>query len=172
VKINQVEFNNRRKDFVVTVGARTLHFPYSKVAPHPGARNTVIRAYVDPELGSEAFTYVLADQGEGTVHVDHVLEYNEDPEFMWELFIHKLTAEVKKRLKESDVPKREIVRRLRTSPSQLYRLLDEERASKSLHQIFAILHTLDCDIDLVIKKGRKREVIEWAAEQPVGAGRV
>jgi len=147
--------------------------PYlpNKASPLPGARTPVIRVYVDPELGSEAFTYVLADQREGTIHVDHVLEYNEDPHYMWELFVHKLTVEVKKRLKESDVPKREIVRRLRTSPSQLYRLLDEDRASKSLHQIFAILHTLDCDIDLVIKKGRKREVIEWAAEQSAGANR-
>jgi hypothetical protein len=171
MKINRVEFNNRRKDFVATVGERSLHFPYSKASPQPGGRNPVIRAYIDPELGSEAFTYVLADQREGTIHVDHVLEYNEDPHYMWELFVHKLTVEVKKRLKESDVPKREIVRRLRTSPSQLYRLLDEDRASKSLHQIFAILHTLDCDIDLVVKKGRKREVIEWAAEQPAGANR-
>jgi hypothetical protein len=90
---------------------------------------------------------------------------------MWELFVHKLTVEVKKRLAESDMPKREIVRRLHTSPSQLYRQLDEDSASKSLRQIFAILHTLDCNVDLVIKKGRKREVIEWAAEQPAGAHR-
>jgi len=171
MKIDRIEFNGRRKDFVVTFRERSLHFPYSKASPPPGPRNPVIRVYIDPELGSEAFTYVLADQREGTIHLDHVLEYNEDPLYMWELFVHKLTVEVKKRLKESDVPKREIVRRLRTSPSQLYRLLDEDRASKSLHQIFAILHTLDCDIDLVIKKGRKREVIEWAAQQAAGASR-
>ena len=171
MKIRQVEFNNRRKDFVVTFGRRSLHFPFSKASPAPSARNPVVRAYVDTELGSEAFTYILGDQSEGTVHLDDVLGYNEDPEYMWELFIHTLTVQVKKLLQESDVPKRELVRRLRTSPSQLYRLLYEDRASKSLHQIFAILYTLDCDIDLVIKKGRKREVIEWAAEEPAGANR-
>jgi hypothetical protein len=32
--------------------------------------------FIDAELGGEAFTYVLASGREGTVHVDHVLEYN------------------------------------------------------------------------------------------------
>jgi len=171
MKIRQVEFNNRRKDFVVTFGGRSLHFPYSKACPAPNSRNPVMTAYVDPELGSEAFTYVLTDQREGSVHMDHVLEYNEDLSYLWELFVHKLTVEVKKRLAESAVPKREIVRRLHTSPSQLYRQLDEDRPSKSLRQIFAILRTLDCDVGVVIRKGRKREVIEWAVQQPAGAHR-
>ena len=35
--------------------------------------------YVDPELAREAFTFVLASGKEGSVHIDHVLEYNNDP---------------------------------------------------------------------------------------------
>jgi hypothetical protein len=34
---------------------------------------------VDPELGREAFTFRLASGAEGSVPIDAVLEYNEDP---------------------------------------------------------------------------------------------
>ena len=79
---------------------------------------------------------------------------------MMELFIYKLTTEVKKLMNEGHTSKRELARRLHTSPAQLYRLLDESRTTKSLPQIFTILRTLDCGVDLVLKKGRYREVIE------------
>ena len=164
MKITAVLSNNRRKDFEVSVGIKRFTFPYAKCAPSPITTNPVDKAFVDEELGSEAFTYVLKDGNEGTVHIDHVLEYCEDPGFLWELFIYKLTLGVKRRLEASDLPKRRIARELHTSPSQLYRLLDETRSCKSLQQIFAILWLLDYGVDLVIKKGDEQEVIEMTAQ--------
>ncbi len=152
MKIAAVKFSNRRKEFDVTVGSEALGFPYLKAVPVATPDNPVVLAFVDDELGKEAFTYQLKDGQEGTIHIDHVLEYNEDPQFMWDLFMHRITVEVRKRLEESDYSKRVIARRLHTSPSQLYRLLDEDRSSKSMQQLFEILHTLECDIDVVIKR--------------------
>ena len=52
----------------------------------------------------------------------------------------------------STLSKREIIRRLGTSASQFYRLLDQTNYSKSVGQLLALLHVLDCDVDLVVRK--------------------
>ena len=57
--------------------------------------------YPDLDFGREAFTYVLESGDEGTVHVDHLLEYSDDPEYMARLALHKLTVEARKRVEES-----------------------------------------------------------------------
>jgi len=92
---------------------------------------------VDKELGNEAVTYILASGAEGTVHIDHALEYNQDPGMLAELLAHKLTVEAGRRAERSGLSRRELARRLHTSVPQLYRLLDRPtraRASvSSLH---------------------------------------
>jgi len=79
---------------------------------------------VDDEVGGEGFTYRLASGLEGSVHIEQVLEYNEDPSYMRDLLVYRLTLEAQRRVSESSLSKREIIRRLGTSPAQFYRLLD------------------------------------------------
>jgi hypothetical protein len=62
-----------------------------------------------------------------------------------------LTLEVQKRVADSPLAKREIVRRLGTSATQLYRLLDQTNYEKSVDQLVSLLQVLDCDIDLVVR---------------------
>jgi hypothetical protein len=47
--------------------------------------------------------------------------------------------------------RREIIRRLGTSPAQLYRLLDQTNYRKSVDQLLRLLQVLDCDVDLVVR---------------------
>jgi hypothetical protein len=106
---------------------------------------------VDKEVGSEAFTYVLESGDEGTVHVEQVLEYNEDPTYLRNLLLYKLTLEAQKRMVSSPLSKREIIRRLGTSASQFYRLLDQTNYKKSIGQLLSLLHILDCDVDVIVR---------------------
>ena len=46
---------------------------------------------------------------------------------------------------------RELIRRLRTSPAQFYRLLDQTNYAKSMDQLMALLSILECEVDLVVK---------------------
>jgi hypothetical protein len=85
----------------------------------------VARVYVDAELGREGFTYELRSGRTGTVHAEQILEYNQDPSYLRDLLLYRLTLEAQKRLKASPLSKREIIRRLGTSAAQLYRLLDQ-----------------------------------------------
>jgi hypothetical protein len=151
MKIQSVIHNNRKKSFQVKASKKLFHFPYSKVDPQPGIADPVIRVFVDKELGGEGFTYVLKSGKEGTVHGERVLEYNQDPRYLRDALLYKLTIEAQKRVEASALSKREIIRRLRTSATQFYRLLDQTNYRKSVDQLLSLLHLLDCDIELLVR---------------------
>jgi DNA-binding TFAR19-related protein (PDSD5 family) len=110
----------------------------------------VADAYVDRELANEGFSYVLESGDEGSVHLDQVLEYNEDPTYLRDLLIYQLTAEARQRVEESGLSRRELARRLKTSLPQLYRLLDTTNTRKSMNQLVSLLQILDCSIEIVV----------------------
>ena len=112
--------------------------------------------YVDPELGREGFTYRLASGVEGSVHLDSVLEYNEDPSYMAELTLYRLTLEAEKRFESSGLSAREVARLLGTSPTQLYRLLDPTNYGKSLKQLVALLYLLGAEVEVEVKNRAQR----------------
>ena len=151
MKIRSVKANNRKRAFEVRTYSKVLSFPYTKADPKPTADNPVTHAVVDKELGREGFVYTLKSGKEGTVHVEQVLEYNQDPAYLRDLLLYKLTLEAQKRVEDSGLSKREIVRRLGTSATQLYRLLDQTNYRKSVDQILNLLHVLDCDVDLIVR---------------------
>lgn len=151
MKIRSVKANNRKKAFEVKTHSKILSFPYVKADPKPSASDPVAQAAVDKELGREGFVYVLESGREGTVHVEQVLEYNQDPAYLRDLLLYKLTIEAQKRIDTSGLSKREIVRRLGTSATQLYRLLDQTNYRKSVDQVLNLLHVLDCDVDLIVR---------------------
>jgi len=119
------------------------------VAPIPD--DPIANVYVDRELGAEGFTYTLASGREGTVHIEEVLEYNQDPDHLRDLLLYRLTLEAQKRIDATPLARREIIRRLATSPTQLYRLLDQTNYRKSIDQMLRLLQVLDCKVDLVVR---------------------
>lgn len=151
MKIQSVEANNRRKAFEVAADGRVLTYPYARLDPRPAPDNKITLVYVDEEIGCEGFTYVLASGEEGTVHIEQVLEYHRDPGYLRDLLLYQLTVEAQRRVEASGLSKREIVSRLGTSASQLYRLLDQTNYSKSLGQLLALLYVLDCEVDVVVR---------------------
>ena len=151
MKIRSVMCNNRKKAFQVKSSKGTMWLPYSKVEVRPSSNDSVARVFIDKELGSEGFSYVLTSGKEGTVHSEQVLKYNQDPSLLRDALLYKLTIEAQKRIKKSLLSTREISRRLRTSATQLYRLLDQTNYRKSVDQLLSLLHVLDCDVDLLVK---------------------
>ena len=151
MKIRSVKHNNRKRTFEVRTSMKTLVFPFSKAEPAPTTADPIVEVVVDPEAGREAFTYTLQSGRNGTVHVEQVLEYNQDPKYVRDLLLYRLTLEAQKRVAESPLSKREIVRRLGTSAAQLYRLLDQANYRKSVDQVLALLQVLNCEVDLVVR---------------------
>ncbi|RKZ12823.1 hypothetical protein DRQ53_14245 [bacterium] len=107
--------------------------------------------FADPEIGREGFTYELASGAEGTIHMDHVLEYNQDPEYLKNQVLYSLTLEAVRRVEASELSNRELIRRLGTSASQYYRLLDQTNYSKSIGQLLALLEVLECEVEFIVR---------------------
>ena len=151
MKVTSVTANNRKRAFEVKTRRGEWLFPYSKAEPEPTTSDPLVELYVDPELGREGFTYLLASGAEGSVLVDHVLDYNEEPGYMRDLLLHNLTAEALERIEASPLSKREIIRRLGTSPAQFYRLIDPPNYRKSVDTMLALLQVLDCEIEVIVR---------------------
>jgi predicted XRE-type DNA-binding protein len=75
---------------------------------------------------------------------------------MRDLLLYNLTLSAKERVTRSSLSKRELIRRLGTSPAQFYRLLDQTNYKKSIDQLMTLLHILDCEVEFVVKKKRSR----------------
>ncbi len=151
MKIVEVRANNRKRSFEVSTREGAYSFPFAKLEITPRADDPIAEVFPDEELGMEGFTCRLDSGAEDTVHIEAVLEYNRDPALMNELLLHRLTVEALNALEESGLSKRELIRRLRTSPSQLYRLLDPTYHGKSVGQMLALLHLLGKKVDLVVR---------------------
>jgi hypothetical protein len=156
LKILGVEANNRKHVFEIRTSRETLTFPYAKANPAPTSTDRIIEVFVDAELGREAFTYLLSSGSEGSVHVDSVLEYNEDPSYMAELTMYQLTREAHDRFEKSGLSAREVSRWLGTSPTQLYRLLEPTNYTKSLRQLISLLYLLGAEVQVSVKDRDRR----------------
>jgi len=153
MKIIDIEYNNREKNISVVTAKSVFSYPFAKLDPPSTKNNPLDSVWIDEDFGREAFSYTLADSKSGTVHIDHVLEYNKDPNYMTELLLYKLTIEAKKHVDSTLLSKREIIRRLGTSPSQYYRLLDQTNVTKSINKMLNLLQVLGCEIDVVFHDG-------------------
>jgi hypothetical protein len=156
VKIKTVTNNNHRKEFsVITEKEEVFQYPYGKALPVPDANNRIAEIFVDGELADEAFTYVLESGGEGSIHLEQVLDYNRDPAYMADMLTYKLTLAALEGIEKTDLSRRQIARQLKTSVPQLYRLLDTANTNKSVSQLITLLHVLGCQVDFIV---REREV--------------
>ncbi len=152
MKIKRVSVNNRKKSIDIETAKGELTLPFSKLSLKPHSKDKIISIYIDSELGNSAVTYRVESGKEDSVHVDAFLDYNKDPDFMRDLVLHKLTVEAIELLKKSELSKHELIRRLGTSPSQLYRLLDPANYRKSVDEMLRLVAVLGYRIDLKLIK--------------------
>jgi len=151
VRIKSVKVDDRRQVFVLRTPQGSYDFPFGKVDPVPTATDPISEIFVDEELASEGFTYRLASGAEGSVLADQVLEYNNDPTYMRDMLLYHLTLEAQRQLGQTSLSRREIIRRLETSPAQFYRLIDQTNYSKSIDKVLGLLQVLGCDVELVVR---------------------
>jgi hypothetical protein len=151
VKITSVTANNRKKAFEAHTRRGAFTYPYAKLDVAPSPDDRIVTVYVDKELGREAFTYQLESGREDSIHIDRVLEQNQDARYMTDLLLYRLTVEANERLNGSSMTVRGLARQLHTSPAQIYRLLDTTNYRKSVRQMLDLLYHLDCEVELVVR---------------------
>ena len=150
MKLKAVSLNNRKAQLELTTRAgKSYPFPFAQLDPRPTAENRIQELYVDKELDQEGVTYVLASGAEGSVLLEHALSYNRDPVYVANLLLYKLTIKALEHIEQAGLSRREVARRLNTSLSQLYRLLDPTNYKKSAGQMIQLLYVLGVDVDIV-----------------------
>ena len=148
MKIQTITPNNRKKCFQIRTRKGVYHYPYSRLRIRPTAKDPIVNAKRDLEVGNEGFTYQLRSGREDTILLDQVLEYHKDPDYLRQILLFKLTVQATTLIDSTGIAKREVMRRLGTSQSQLYRLLDTTNTRKSLDEMVRLLAALDCSVDL------------------------
>ncbi len=153
MKIKNVGLNNHKKCFEITINkGQRYHFPYSQLEVVPTSHDLIHKVWIDKEIGNEGFTYSLKSGQEGSIHIEQVLDYNKDPEYLRELLLYKMSVHAQRLLKARQISKRELIRRMGTSPTQFYRLMNQAYYHKTIDQMVKLLAALDCSVDLVFKK--------------------
>lgn len=154
MKIKKVIANNRKKAFEITTAKGQYEYPYSRLKLSPSERDPVQTVFSDPEIGNTGFTYKLISGQEDTVLLDQVLEYAKDPEYVRRSMLFEMTIQAQNRIKELGISKREVIRRMGTTPTQFYRLLDQKNTRKTIDQMVRLLNALDCSMGITF---------DWAA---------
>lgn len=114
------------------------------------SQNRFTSITIDRELGNQAVSFTLEDGSNGDFPADFVL-YHCDPTYDWSP-INQLKRTLKNSLGASKLSVRVIADALNTSPSQVVRLLQENKGSKQLAQLFRLADLAGYEIEFNLKK--------------------
>jgi hypothetical protein len=115
-----------------------------------GTPNRFVSIAIEKELNHQGASFVLSDGARGDFPADFVLYYS-DPTYQWSP-INQLKRALKSKLAVSKLSLRVLADALNTSPSQVVRLLEEDRASKQLQQPFQLAQMAGFEIEFSLKK--------------------
>ncbi|MBI2090803.1 MAG: hypothetical protein HYT78_19020 [Deltaproteobacteria bacterium] len=154
-KFKEVKPNYRKNVLEITLLERGKAKKYSlpfAVFRDKGvsSKNRFVSITVDRELGDQAVSFVLEDGSTGDFPADFVLYYC-DPTYHWSP-INQLKRALKEKLGSSQLSVRVIADALDTSPSQVVRLLQENKASKQIVQLFQLAELAGYQIEFNLKK--------------------
>lgn len=114
------------------------------------SKNRFASIAIDRELGGQAASFVLEDGSKEDFPADFVL-YHCDPSYDWSP-INQLKKALKDKLGKSKLSVRVIADALNTSPSQVVRLLEENKVSKQLIQLFRLAELAGYQVEFNLKK--------------------
>jgi hypothetical protein len=114
------------------------------------SKNRFATIEIDRELAGQAASFVLEDGTKGDFPADLVL-YHCDPSYDWSP-INQLKRALKDKLSALQLSVRVIADALQTSPSQVVRLLEENKVSKQLVQLFRLAELAGYQVEFSLKK--------------------
>jgi hypothetical protein len=113
-------------------------------------KNRFASIAIDRELGGQAASFVLQDGTRGDFPADFVL-YHCDPTYDWSP-INQLKKALKNKIGAAKLSVRVLADALNTSPSQVARLLQEDKVSKQLLQLFRLAELVGYQIEFNLRK--------------------
>jgi hypothetical protein len=114
------------------------------------SKNRLVSIDIDEELGRQGATLVTADGTRGDLPADFVLYYC-DPAYDWSP-INQLKRALRDKLEASKLSVRVLADALSTSPSQVVRLLEENRGSRQLLQLLKLAELAGYRVSFTLKR--------------------
>jgi len=152
-----IEPNYRKSVLEITLqeGRKLSRYslPFSAVkGSRISARNRIVSIDIDEELGRQGATFVTADGTSGDLPADFVLYYC-DPTYDWSP-INQLKRALRDKLSASRLSVRVLADALNTSPSQVVRLLEENRGSRQLLQLIKLAELAGYEVTFALRRKR------------------
>jgi hypothetical protein len=115
-----------------------------------GPKNRFVSIAIETDLSEQGATFVLEDGTRGDFPADFVLYYS-DPAYQWSP-INQLKQALKSKISDSKLSLRVLADALNTSPTQVVRLLQENRASKQFLQLSKLAQIAGYNIEIKLRK--------------------
>ena len=115
-----------------------------------GLKNRFISIEIDRELDRQAVSFILQDGSKGDFPADLVLYYC-DPDYEWSP-LNQIKKSIRDKLRQSGISLRVLADLLKTSPSQVVRLLDSKGLSKQFLQLSHMAALVGYQIQWQLKK--------------------
>ncbi len=154
-KFKEIKPNYRKNALEITLReakktrSYTLPFNVFKGVKISG-KNRFTSITIDRELSDQAASFVLEDGSKGDFPADFVLYYC-DRTSHWSP-VNQLKRALKDKISTSRLSVRVIADALDTSPSQVVRLLQENKVSKQIAQLFQLAELAGYQIEFSLKK--------------------
>ena len=154
-KFKEIKPNYRKNALEITLQeakktrSYTLPFTVFRDVKISG-KNRFTSITIDRELGDQAASFVLEDGSKGDFPADFVLYYC-DPTYHWSP-VNQLKRALKDKISTSRLSVRVIADALDTSPSQVVRLLQENKVSKQIVQLFRLAELAGYQVEFSLKK--------------------
>jgi hypothetical protein len=151
----EIHPNYRKRVLEITLGegrkAKKYSLPFAVFGNRNiHSKNRLASIAIDRELGGQAASFMLEDGSKEDFPADFVL-YHCDPSYDWSP-INQLKRALKDKLGKSKLSVRVIAGALNTSPSQVVRLLEQNKVSKQLIQLFRLAELAGYKIEFNLKK--------------------
>lgn len=147
--------NYRKRVLEITLregqSIKKYNLPFGALANKKiNGKNRFASITIDRELGNQGVSFILTDGTKGDFPADFVL-YHCDPSYDWSP-INQLKRALKDKIAISNLSVRVMADALKTSPSQVVRLLQENTASKQLLQLFQLADLAGYQVEVNLKK--------------------
>lgn len=154
-KFKQIKPNYRKEvlEIALAEGRKVRHYrlPFAVFRDkNIGGKNRFASITIERELGDQGVSFVLEDASRGDFPADLVLYYC-DPSYHWSP-LNQLKRALKDTLHAHRLSLRVLADALNTSPSQVVRLLQENKGSKQIAQLFHLAELAGYQIEFSLKK--------------------
>ena len=142
--------NSRARVLVLQFDGRKLNYPFALLNPRPSLWDYLVRSYKD-ESHDQAIGYELKSGKRGILTLDQLRSYFREPSNLKQQVLLELTFAAMEGLDETELSGHQIVRRLHTSASQLYRIMDPHTLHKSVDGLLALLEVLGYNVEVTTR---------------------